>query len=76
MDAGGRVGAMAVVGSVVGMGVSGADVIAERLIGVGDVMVLICVVGELDIVGDSSNAWQRSVVLRSNALALVGVGQF
>lgn len=32
---------MIVVGSVVGMGVSGADVMAERFIGAGDAVVLI-----------------------------------
>lgn len=51
-DAGGSEGTATVVValSVVGMGVSWAEVMLERLIGAGDAVVLICVVDGLDII--------------------------
>lgn len=42
---------VAVVSSVVGMGVSGAEVMAERLMGAGDAVVLIWVFAGLDMTG-------------------------
>lgn len=51
-DAGGSEGTTTVVValSVDGMGVSCAEVMLERLIGVGDAVVLICVVAGLDMI--------------------------